>query len=62
MLTLCGENRIILGIACIYPSGTVKVRNVKTSQIMYRQDESWHTENTEFQEGSSLSVGSGRRG
>lgn len=46
----------MLGIARNSRSGTVKVRNVKTGQIVYRQDMSWHPESPEIREGGEASI------
>lgn len=37
-----GGQRIMMGIACDHPSGTVRVSDVQTGQIVHCQDVSWH--------------------
>ena len=50
-----GQKCIMMGIAHNHPSGTVKVRNVRTGQLVHRQDVSWHPKSPE-NEGGVASV------
>lgn len=42
-----GEKCVMVCIARNYPSGTVKIRRMRTGQIVYRQEVSWHPKTSE---------------